>query len=506
MHRPLEPHLAHTLSMIWMQDEFIYHLEFLQEDSDRCNLLVEIHLKPELTQTTAWNTIMSSNRRTSSLVIDSFPGEILEKIFLHVPGQQNRLKISLVCRKFWTAAQPVLYHEMKLRIKPRSKGCGPKSTPFDQGNVRIFDNLVKLLETNSGLQTKVKSLSIVVLRHLWYEGFEDQSFLIEKVPCLRSLDLSPPPPHKLDLSSHTIESLRLSFEQLCYSSNETDPAKMVSTIEHISRYFWLHSLRNLEINSVDLMKPNQNRFFPRGKIRTSPITYLRLLDCDDKGLGVLPDILRSVESLQSFIFEINIPWDSSHDYPCGIIPHDIGHSMNYHADTLVELAIACSDDASFSTSSLFGSLAHFTRLKRLGIPETFLVRQEDEIFHQFLPLSLEIMQLQHPMGRTPINRDPYRIRRIDRLKRLAGNQQRVLPRLRRFIWWEQQPECWTGTQYGPASDMQELMEVYHKIGVMFEFVSCPFFDLTPLAMNDKEASLSAEDAEYRLDLADLYNL
>ncbi|KAG6988519.1 hypothetical protein G7Y79_00072g097810 [Physcia stellaris] len=448
---------------------------------------------------------MSSNGRTSNLKIDSLPNEILEKIFLHVPGQQNRLKISLVCRRFWTAAQPVLYHDIELCIKPRSKSCDPTSTLFDQGNVRIFNDLIKLLETNSGLQNKVKLLSIVVLHHSWYEDFENQSALIEKVPCLRSLELSPPP-HKLDLSRHTIESLRLSFERFRCSSNETDPAKMVSTIEHISRYFWLNSLRNLEINSVDLMKPNQNRFFPRDKIRTSPITHLRLLDCDDKGLGVLPDIFRSVESLQSFIFEINISWDSSHDYPCGIIPHDIGHLMNHHADTLVELAVACSDDASFSTSSLFGSLAHFTRLKRLGIPETFLVRREDEMFHQLLPENLEIMQLQHPMGRTSNNRDPYRIRRIDRLKRLARDQQRVLPRLRRLIWWEQQPECWTGTRYGPASDMQELMDVYHDIGVTFEFLSCPFFDLTPFAMNDKEASLSAEDAEYRLDLAELYSL
>ena len=450
---------------------------------------------------------MSSNHGRTSPGIDSFPNEILENIFIHVPGQQNRLQVSLVCRSFWTAAQPVLYRDIDLRIKPTTRGCGPMSTKFDRGNIRIINDLVQLLDTNSGLQNKVKSLSIVVLHHSWYESFEDQSALIEKVPCLRSLDLNPPPPYKLDLSRHTIDSLRLSFEEFHYSSNETDPAKMVSTMEHVSRYFWHHSLRNLEINSVGFRKLNQSCFFPKDKMRTSPITHLRILDCDDGAQGIFPDILRCVKSLQSLMFEINIPWDASHDYPHGVLPNELGYSMNDHADTLVELVIACSDDASFSTWSLFGSLAHFTRLKRLGIPEIFLVSQEDESFHQLLPSNLETVQLQHPMGRTQDNLDPFRTRRVNRLKRLAENQQRVLPRLKRFIWWEQQPECWTGTQYGPASDMQELMEVYHKIGVMFEFLSSPFFDLTPLAMDNKEESVLAEgDGEYRLDLAGLYNL
>lgn len=452
---------------------------------------------------------MSTNCRKPRLGIDSLPKEILEMIFFNVPGQKNRLQVSLVCRKFWTAAQPALYRDIKLRIKPRSKGCGETSTLYDQGNVRIFKNLVQLFETNSALQNKVRSLSITVLHHVWFERFEDQSALIENLSCLSSLDLSPPLPYELDLSKHTINSLRLGFEQLHFSGSETDSVKKVSKVEHISRYFWHNSLRNLEIKDVDFSKPNQNRFFPEGKIRTSPITHLRLLDCDDEGIGVLPDIIRSVKSLQSFMFEINIPWDASHDYPHGIAPHDIGRSMSCHADTLVELAIACSDDASFSTLSLFGSLAHFTRLKRLGIPETFLVGQEDDMFHQFLPSTLEILQLQHPMGRTSENRDPYRTHRVDRLKRLAKDQQSVLPRLRRLIWWEQQPECWCGTQYGPVSDMQELMEVYQNIDVAFEFLSCPFFDLTPLAMADREAHLLAEgivDGEYRIGLAEMYKL
>ena len=43
MHRPLEPHLAHTLGIILIQDKFSYHLEFLRDNSDRCNLLVEFY-------------------------------------------------------------------------------------------------------------------------------------------------------------------------------------------------------------------------------------------------------------------------------------------------------------------------------------------------------------------------------------------------------------------------------------------------------------------------------
>lgn len=43
MHRPLEPHLAHTLVITLMRDKFSYHLGLLRDNLD-FKLLLEFYL------------------------------------------------------------------------------------------------------------------------------------------------------------------------------------------------------------------------------------------------------------------------------------------------------------------------------------------------------------------------------------------------------------------------------------------------------------------------------
>ena len=82
-----------------------------------------------------------------------------------------------------------------------------------------------------------------------------------------------------------------------------------------------------------------------------------------------------------------------------IAPETIGQLIIPHASTLVQLEIAASDAAGFPSTSFIGSLAGYPNLKRLAIPEPFLVAVEDEAstFLDVLPPNLEELQLQYPM-------------------------------------------------------------------------------------------------------------
>jgi hypothetical protein len=82
----------------------------------------------------------------------------------------------------------------------------------------------------------------------------------------------------------------------------------------------------------------------------------------------------------------------------------------------VRLEIAASDSAKFSQTSLIGSLAGYTKLKILAIPEPFLVitRSEFGTLPDVLPPNIEELQLQFPMFKIP-GEDKYRGVRIKRL-------------------------------------------------------------------------------------------
>lgn len=69
-----------------------------------------------------------------------------------------------------------------------------------------------------------------------------------------------------------------------------------------------------------------------------------------------------------------MPWKPSHVATRVIQPNKIGQMLHSHAETLVRLEIAANwgDTADFPTS-LIGSLAGYSYLRHLAIPEPFFV-------------------------------------------------------------------------------------------------------------------------------------
>lgn len=158
----------------------------------------------------------------------------------------------------------------------------------------------------------------------------------------------------------------------------------------------------------------------------------------------------------------------------------------------MQLEIPGSNAAEFPRISLIGSLAGYPNLKRLGIPEPFLVKVEDETstLLDVLPPNIEELQLQFPMLFMQ-GKDKYRATRIKRLGQIAAVKNVRFPSLRRVIWWSQPAECWwndddIGLLYGPVVNMDHLSTVFHKVGVKFEWFNTPYFGDTPLRQRDDE--------------------
>ena len=418
-----------------------------------------------------------------------FPDEILGAIFGHLP-RRCLVQISLTSRRFKSLALPYLYNHIRVSLRPRR--IHNESSEVDRSlpvNMHVFYHLVSMFRDNDTLQNIVRSLSLTVSYHPWYERLQEQNDLIQLLPRLRSLYLNPPP-LDLVLSHHPLlDNLHLDFKLAFYAWNAVSPDAYrelpdTPALEYLSRHLWYPSLRNLEAKNLSLSKIDGNTLLPTHRYRTSPITNLSLLQCSDVALGALPEFILSFKALQSFTLELEYPsetpWGTAH---ASTPPHEIGHSISIHRDTLVAMIVACSNGASFPRTSLFGTLAHFTCLRRLGILEPLLVDKGDSNFHSLLPPSLELLQLQYPVEFIPglqCPGNPEMPQRLRRVKLLAEHKYLTLPSLKRVIWWDQPTALWPNATCLPASDMQSLADDFWSKGLKFEHLSSPFFEETPL--------------------------
>lgn len=85
---------------------------------------------------------------------------------------------------------------------------------------------------------------------------------------------------------------------------------------------------------------------------------------------------------------------------------------------------------------------NYTNLKRLAIPEPFLLPHlASQTFHHSLPDHLEELQIQYPVGFTDQHPDrdlPGPRFRVSRMKALANYRIDHLPNLSHVVWWYQQ--------------------------------------------------------------------
>ena len=450
--------------------------------------------------------------------IPSLPNEVLAIIFSFVSSPQTCLHVALACKTFKILVRPFQYRSIELSFvaNPDPRLDKPVDSPYRvwrAGKRRKFDTLLTTLNTDDKLRPTVNALSVTILKSTATDSCEESATLAHILPCLGSLRLSPPP-IELSLSSHTLlHSLYIDFKDSNLRYLRRGRWLKMSHPRYLSRYLWLPSLRNLYTKRLDLEDFPPSYFYPQHHRRTSPVTTLRLRDVENRTIGILAKILEGIRALKIFTLEMHAPCYGSRESMLPASVQLIGLSLANHADTLVELIIASSNNAWFSRPFLIGSMTHYTALKRLGIPETFLVAPRQDSLRGLLPSSLVVLQLQYPMmfelgSNMEIEREhPYR---IDRLRSLALHKAEDHPLLARLIWWEQYPETTVPrASYRNHFDFRILGGKLGHENVEFTFVSSPFYAGTPLAAEEveEEEGLTRWNvpSKRHLSLADIYS-
>lgn len=426
----------------------------------------------------------------------SLPTELVDKILSHVPLKADLKRCASVSKNFRAVAERYLYHSIHLEL------WRPKGDP-GMG----IDLLLNTLGQNPHVIPLIKKLHLRVLDYLWY-GLPLQSGgevfgLIQMLSSLQELSLNPPIPYnsrvKLLPTSPTLTSIRLDFlyNESAFWQSSRNPSKI-----DLTEYLFLARLRKLQIRRVPFApRLHAHNFAPAAvgpRYGTSRLEEIRFIDCYPSTMGILPGLLRSIKRLKCFVLETNCLWQvrlavlksqgiSDHQ----ISPSALEQALHLHRKTLEELFVAFSDGASFLSDSAPHDLKNYTRLRRLAIPEPFLLPASDSAsFHQLLPDQLEELQIQYPMGFTEKHPDrdlPSLQFRIPRMEALVKYRVDHLPNLNRVVWWYQQCQSCTvgedseGPIYDPVVELRSLCVSFKELGVKFEWISKPYFGSTPLA-------------------------
>ena len=351
--------------------------------------------------------------------------------------------------------------------------------------MHFFYRLVETLTKSPNLCRSVVAVRLSVSNDYSEEPFTDHIQLITLLPSLKQLTLSPPPPHLSLPTSNRLETLRFDFDDYSLEyTKDTPELDRVHPIELVARHFWMATLQSLRLHSGWLYHGPWSHLFPKERYRTSPISDLRVMGCVDPAIGVLADILLSVRRLRRFTLESTVipPLVDSTDRRFS--PNWFAQALQPHESTLVDLVITGCGETAFLSTPIFGSMASYVSLKKLGILETFLVQRDSRTLHEWLPVSLEVLQLQFPFDRDMVPPDEEQPLRFQRMKYLAENKCAYLPSLKCVIWWAQEVKDWYIDSLLGDRDLDridQLARLFKDVGVEFKLCCCKLFYETPMS-------------------------
>ena len=409
---------------------------------------------------------MAGNGSRQLPLFDSLPNETIDAIFSLLPRDRHLLQVALTCQRFRVLVEPHMYQMVELSLHGRIR-------PFNYCNYSRFTELIFTLYKRPDLRVLVSRLSIAVVRGL--DDFKSYNALLALLPSLSSLRLCPPT-YNLNMSLlFSLQQLDLVFWDTTVQrlSNDFQDKFLVdfrSSMHVFSRVLDLPCLRTLSVSGLNISGPFSG--LQTAKHRTSPITTLRILQCSySHDMGALPQVLRSIAALKSFTIDINDRWAS-----------DLGLAISEQAGTLIELKILCTDSSYHQRPRLIGSLAAYPCLRHLAVPATFLYTLADPSFHEYLPPSLEILQLQCPV-RVEIPYPHELPIKTPRLERLVEHRELFLPNLKRVIWWQLYHTLAEEEILGKRN-LDKLSRLFEEKGMHFECSKAPLWDQTPLGKVD----------------------
>ena len=463
--------------------------------------------------------VIAKHEPKDGIFIGNMPNEVLGVIFSGLPHNIGLVHVASVCKHFKALILPLLYRTLQIEAKWMKDKyyTSLKADELPPGLER--QSLSLTLKKCPDLCGHVRTLDLKVHNVSWYNTPGGHQRLLDLLPLLKELSLNPPPKEYNFPMSERLTAMKLNCS---YNYKRFWAPNMLinATPFDLDNYLSKPTLRKLEFEHVEPLfyKPVHT-----GSPGSSAVISLHFTDWHPEHVRILKSVLPSIRQLKHFMLETCGQWQihlrrgPNH----GLAPHDYGVLLQPHSASLEELIIAYSDEAYNDgrhfpkrSSPVMGTLVGYHNLKRLAIPEPFLVSAQDDSFHQMLPPQLEELQIQYPMGVRILVMDRHGDAaievsyRLTRMQRLARNKEASVPRLKHVVWWFQQtsqqvamgdpprdpytPARWNATRmsddplsgpvYGPPKDMDDLAEDFRKVGIKFEWVSTPSYKDTPFVL------------------------
>ena len=446
------------------------------------------------------------------------PNEVLDIIFSKLPQTSDLFAISLVCRHLRASVLPLLYKSLRLRAEwiADDEYYYIKRDELPIG--LVSETIGRSLNRHPEMCKHVQNVSLRVSNKSWYENIGGHQRLLILLPSLQQLTLDPPPKWYDFEMNDCLTTMRLSF--FYDKGSFWAPARRIDGNSfNLNEYLSIPTLRKVQFSYVE------RRFYHNtihtGTPASSAVTDLRFTDWHPEDVSILASILPSIRHLKHFMIDVRDRW-MHHPVTvpmCGLVPHDYGLLLQPHTASLEELVIAYSNGAYNdlmhfppSPSPVMGPLTNYENLKRLAIPEPFLVGLPDLSFHSILPPNLQELQIQYPVRvlitspQMPVSERAYY--HVSKMEALAQNKEQFVPRLKHVVWWFQRdpgPDYVNGLLpngrsysyrlnvmarphgpsqgpvHGPLSTGERLAKDFRKVGVRFQWVSEASFRATPFA-------------------------
>lgn len=439
--------------------------------------------------------------RVESRCLQGLPNELLLKIFSHVPYNFLRASVTRVCQHFKVLIDKIEMKSLELKVtfpeqeifkrKPNGRNMHPMSKLLRMFMVQQFKEVSWLppsydrfrrffghLAKHPKRLKEIRSISVTVEDISWYLWYFQQKGLLDSLPYLEHLTLSPPPlfsrrfPTPISNNGRrALRSLRLDFSYLTSQGYRGDAYYGIRNV--ISHHLYWLELHKLRIDGLDWVD---------GHLLRDEKTSIRDLWCvgsrNCEAVGTAVELMRSSTGLVRFIFETNDSYVPTcafpRPFPPPLSPFSLYESgLSWHKCTLRQLVFASSGVGIIPKVWTLGPLDTFCQIKKLAAPFFMLPKP---ILHkscyELLPPNLEDLQIEYPFDWEAIVID----NRSD-LKEIRSSVRKMrssLPYLKRLIMWHQKDQVQMADTNGAFPDQTPLEkfrmheQVCEELGVKFE--------------------------------------
>ena len=417
-----------------------------------------------------------------------FPNEILHQIIRELLPTRYRdskylASLCLVCQRFRDIVEPQLCHTLTLEVDTAYQGV---VQTMDAGEgilspVVGYPELLRTLTERPSLSYLVRVLSLGTRNiHEAYNphAVEHHLPILALFNKLEELHLDFPPMFSELPFMPALKYLHLDFSHLDHHGSESTSLfnKEKARMKTLFRGLQVPNLQKLVTQELLChFEASRQLSFEHNHQRPSMISELHLFQCNDASTDLVKDMVLSIKCLKSFI--VDHYWRFRRYGAKEPSLCSIDQALKPHQDSLEELMIAASCGATMNTTVPIDSLLTFTALKRLAIPENFLIPSNGQrnSIHDILPPSLCELQLQHHVKDIKVDRDLPR--RLKLYTSLAENKCTSLPALKRIVCWYQQ---YTETLRCPDATLapavvENLAGRFRKVGVRFQWGKTSMF-------------------------------